>query len=132
MTTRLTAVGIWVLRLIPAVIMLQTLWYKFSGAEESVYIFSSLHMEPWGRIGIGLLELLASGLILYPKTTGIGAILAIGIMSGAIYFHLTTLGVVVMNDKGLLFIYALMVLVSSMALLLMFRKDVFHLLPLHF
>jgi uncharacterized membrane protein YphA (DoxX/SURF4 family) len=89
MTINLTSIGLWALRILAAVIMLQTLFFKFSGAEESIYIFSTLGMEPWGRIGTGTLELIASVLILFPKTTWIGALLAIGLMSGAIWFHLT-------------------------------------------
>jgi len=100
MLQNLTTIGIWVLRILAAVIMLQTLYFKFSGSEESIYIFSTLGMEPWGRIGIGVLELIASALILFPRTTGVGAVLGIGLMSGAIFFHLTKLGLVVMNDGG--------------------------------
>lgn len=113
----------WILRLIAAVIMLQTLYFKFSGAEESVYIFTQLDMEPWGRIGIGVMELIASVLILYPRTTAFGAVLGIGLMSGAVFFHLTKLGLVVMNDGGQLFIYALLVLISCM-LLAVLQKNV--------
>jgi uncharacterized membrane protein YphA (DoxX/SURF4 family) len=69
-------IGIWALRIVAALILLQTLFFKFSGAEESVYIFSTLGMEPWGRIGSGVLELIASVLILYPRTTFIGAALS--------------------------------------------------------
>src|ERR1700759_1814885 len=83
----------WVLRVIAAVIMLQTLFFKFSGAAESVYIFSKLGIEPWGRIGTGVGELIASVLILIPATTAFGALLAVGLMSGAIFFHLTKLGI---------------------------------------
>ena len=113
----------WVLRIIAALVMLQTLYFKFTGAAESVYIFSQLRMEPWGRIGTGILELISSALILYPRTTFYGATLAIGLMSGAIMFHLTGLGITVMNDGGQLFIYALVVLVSSVALVVIFRKE---------
>jgi len=123
MSLNLTAISIWFLRLLSAVIMLQTLYFKFSGSEESVYIFSALGMEPWGRIGIGVLELLASALILFPRTTGIGALLGIGLMSGAIFFHLTRLGLVVMNDGGQLFIYALLVFVSCAILTIIYRKE---------
>lgn len=72
MSFNLTTIGLWVLRLIAAVIMLQTLYFKFTGAEESVHIFSQLGIEPWGRIGTGILELAASVLILYPRTTFLG------------------------------------------------------------
>lgn len=114
----------WFLRLIAAVIMLQTLFFKFSAAEESVYIFSALGMEPWGRIATGVMELLASMLILIPSTTVIGAILGLGIMAGALLSHLVILGIEVREDGGQLFIYALLVFFSSLFLLLLNRKKI--------
>jgi len=113
----------WVLRILAAVILLQTLFFKFSGAEESIYIFSTLGMEPWGRIGTGVVELVASILILLPRTTAFGAVLAVGTMSGAIFFHLTRLGIEVRGDHGQLFIYALLVFISSGILAWTFRKQ---------
>ncbi|MEI6264960.1 MAG: DoxX family protein [Sphingobacteriia bacterium] len=113
----------WALRLIAAVIMLQTLYFKFTGAEESVYIFSTLGIEPYGRIGSGIAELIASILILIPSTTAIGALLAVGVMSGAIMSHLTKLGIVVQNDGGQLFIYALLVFISSAILVILYRDQ---------
>lgn len=113
----------WVLRLIAAIIMLQTLYFKFTGAEESVYIFSTLGIEPYGRIGSGIGELIASILILIPSTTAIGALLAVGVMSGAIMAHLTKLGIVVQNDGGQLFIYALLVFISSTILVLLYKDQ---------
>jgi len=118
-----SSIAPWVLRIIAALIMLQTLYFKFTGADESVYIFSELGMEPWGRIGTGILELIASILILYPRTTFFGSVLAIGLMSGAIVAHLTKLGITVKNDGGQLFIYALLVLVSSLILAFIYRND---------
>ena len=123
MTINLKTIGTWVLKLIAAYIMLQTLFYKFSASEESVYIFSQLGMEPWGRIGIGILELIASILMLYPRTTFFGSLLAIGLMLGAIGAHFTKLGIVVKNDGGQLFIYALIVLISSIILAFICRND---------
>src|SRR5436190_682316 len=119
----ISGIAPWVLRIIAALIMLQTLYFKFTGAEESVYIFSQLGMEPWGRIGTGILELIASILILYPKTTFLGSVLAIGLMLGAIGAHFVKLGIVVKNDGGQLFIYALIVLVSSIILAFIYRND---------
>lgn len=110
-------IGIWILKIIAAGIMLQTLYFKFSAAPESVYIFSTLGLEPYGRIGIAILELIASIAILIPATTVLGALLAVGLMSGAIFSHLGKLGIVVMDDGGQLFIYALLVFVSSLILL---------------
>jgi uncharacterized membrane protein YphA (DoxX/SURF4 family) len=118
----------WVLRILAAIIMLQTLYFKFTGAEESVYIFTQTGMEPWGRIGIGVLELIASILILYPRTTGLGALLALGLMSGALFFHITKLGIVVKDDGGQLFIYGLLVWISSIALIWINRQSLIGLL----
>ncbi len=116
--------GIWALKLVAAIIILQTLYFKFTGADESIYIFSQLGMEPWGRIGTGVLELIASLLILYPRSTHFGALLAAGLMGGALFFHFTRLGISVQGDKGQLFIYALLVFVSSAALLVIYRSRI--------
>ncbi|MGK2862707.1 MAG: DoxX family protein [Chitinophagaceae bacterium] len=123
MTLNWEIIGIWVLRILASLILLQTLFFKFSGAEESVYIFSTIGMEPWGRIASGVLELMASVLILYPRTTILGAALGAGLMSGALFFHFTSLGISVRGDGGQLFIYALLVFISCILLLLIFRKD---------
>jgi uncharacterized membrane protein YphA (DoxX/SURF4 family) len=119
----LSSIGIWILRLLAAVILLQTLYFKFSAAPESIYIFSKLGMEPWGRIGTGILELIAGILLLIPATTVFGALLAIGLMAGAIFFHITKLGIIVQDDGGQLFIYALLVFASSIALVIIYRND---------
>jgi uncharacterized membrane protein YphA (DoxX/SURF4 family) len=124
MTLNWTTIGIWALRVIAAFLLLQTLFFKFTGAEESVYIFSTLGMEPWGRIGSGVLELIASILILYPRTTFIGAALGAGLMSGAIFFHLTRLGISVKDDGGLLFAYAILVFISCVILLFIYRGEI--------
>jgi uncharacterized membrane protein YphA (DoxX/SURF4 family) len=123
MNTAFATIGFWILRILAAIILLQTLFFKFTAAPESVYIFSKLGMEPWGRIGIGVLELIASILILIPVTTLFGALLGIGLMAGAIFFHLTKLGISVQNDGGQLFIYALMVLLSSIAIIIVRRNE---------
>jgi len=124
--------GTWVLRILAALILLQTLFFKFSGAEESVYIFSTIGMEPWGRIGSGTFELIASILILYPRTTAIGAVMGAGLMSGAIFFHITKLGIVVKDDGGQLFIYALLVFISCVVLAILFRKDLVYIIKMIF
>lgn len=104
----------WATRLIAAIIMLQTLYFKFSGSPESVYIFTEVGMEPWGRIGVGIMELIASILLIVPATVWIGAVLGAGLMAGAIGMHLTLLGIEVMDDGGYLFFLALLVLVCSL------------------
>jgi hypothetical protein len=96
----------WVAQLAAAVILLQTLFFKFTGAPESVYIFSTLGAEPWGRLGSGVVELVAAGLLLWPRFAAFGALLGLGVMGGAIISHLTKLGIVVQDDGGTLFILA--------------------------
>ncbi|MBX7172092.1 MAG: hypothetical protein K1X72_14100 [Pyrinomonadaceae bacterium] len=117
----------WICRIVVAIILLQTLFFKFTGAEESKYIFSTLmgaENEWIGRIGSGLVELIAAILILYPATNWLGALIALGTISGAIFSHLTKLGIVVKDDGGLLFTLAIVVFVCSAILLVIHRKAV--------
>ena len=114
----------WVLRITAAVILLQTLFFKFTAAPESIYIFTKVGAEPWGRIGSGIVELIAASLILTPRFTWLGSLLAIGVMAGAILSHLTVLGIEVQDDKGLLFALALIVFVCSTANLLLHRSEI--------
>jgi hypothetical protein len=114
----------WVLQLIVAGILLQTLFFKFTGAEESVYIFTALGAEPWGRIGSGVVELVASILLLVPATIPLGAILSIGVISGAILSHLAILGIEIKGDGGLLFWLAVTVFVLSLAILAVRRSQI--------
>jgi uncharacterized membrane protein YphA (DoxX/SURF4 family) len=120
---------LWILRLVAAYILLQTLRFKFGAAEESVYIFTKVGMEPWGRIGSGVVELVASILLLIPRTTAYGAGLAIGTMTGAIFFHLTILGIEVMGDGGQLFYMGVAVWLCAVILLVVYRQQVLKLLP---
>jgi putative oxidoreductase len=116
----------WIFRIIVAVILFQTLFFKFTGAEESKYIFSTLmgENEAIGRIGSGVVELIAVVLLLIPNTAWIGAILALGTITGAIFSHLTKLGIVVKDDGGTLFILACVVFVLSAAILWIHKKEV--------
>ena len=131
MSINFSSIGTWVLRLIAAVIMLQTLYFKFSGAAESVYILTQLGLEPYGRIGIAIMELIASILILWPKTTVYGAVLAMGLMAGALFSHLTKLGIEVQGDGGLLFIYSLLVLISAAILFFIYRHQLYQTLRIN-
>jgi putative oxidoreductase len=106
-----------ILRLVAAFIMLQTLYFKFTGHPESVYIFTQLGIEPWGRIGTGVVELIASVLLLLPGTIVIGGLLATGLMIGAIASHVFVLGFDVRGDGGQLALYAILVLAASLSLL---------------
>src|SRR5438034_11791644 len=114
----------WILQIIVAVILFQTLFFKFTSAEESKYIFSKLGLEPWGRVASGVVELIAVILLLYPRTVALGALLSAGVISGAIFSHLTMLGVVVQNDGGLLFILAVIVLIGSLGILFIRRRQI--------
>ncbi len=114
----------WAARLIAAAIMLQTLYFKFTANPESVEIFSTVGMEPWGRIGVGVLELVASVLLLINATVWIGALLAAGLMVGAIGMHVTLLGIEVRGDGGYLFFLALVVLVCSVFLVILNRTRI--------
>jgi putative oxidoreductase len=109
----------WAARLLAAAIMTQTLFFKFTGAEESVYIFTTIGVEPWGRIGIGIMELIASVLLLIPAAAFLGALLAMSLMMGAIMMHITILGVVVNGDGGYLFLLAVVVALCSAYVLYM-------------
>lgn len=119
---------IWILRITASVILLQTLFFKFSGAEESVYIFSALGVEPYGRIGAGIAELIAAVLILLSRTTWMGAIAGTGIMTGAVLSHLFVLGIEVQNDGGLLFALAVITLLCCLGLLYFSKNKLSNLL----
>ena len=123
MTTTLQIVS-WSCRIIAAIILLQTLFFKFSAAPESVYIFTKVGAEPWGRIGSGVVELIAAILLLTPRFVWLGAILALGVMGGAIVSHLTLLGIEVLGDRGELFTLAVAVFVTSAVALFLHRSQI--------
>jgi putative oxidoreductase len=114
----------WLLRIVAAVVLLQTLFFKFTAAPESVYIFTKVGLEPWGRIGSGVTELIAAILLITTRFTWVGSLLAMGIMAGAIVSHLTLLGIEVQGDKGLLFALAVVVFVSATINLLLHRTKI--------
>jgi len=122
---------IWFLRILAAVILLQTLYFKFTARPESVELFTTLGMEPWGRIGTGIAELIAAILLMIPRTTLLGAIMGVGLMAGAIFFHLTKLGIYFGGD-AILFSYAVITFVSCSCLIVIFRKNIPQLLKLKF
>ena len=114
----------WIFRIAAAAILLQTLYFKFTGAPESVYIFTKVGLEPWGRYASGVVELFAAVLLLFPRTAWAGALLAAGVMAGAIGSHLTKLGIVVQDDGGLLFALGLAVFISALVTLLLHRRQI--------
>lgn len=116
----------WICRIVVVIILFQTLFFKFTGAEESKYIFTTLMgpaFEAYGRIGSGVVELLAVILLLIPSKAWLGAFIALGTISGAILSHLTMLGIVVKDDGGLLFSLAVTVFLLSAIVLLIHRRE---------
>jgi putative oxidoreductase len=127
----MSTILIWVLRLIAAAILLQTLFFKFTAAPESVYIFSKVgsgiglpFLEPWGRIGSGIMELVAAIFLLWPAWSWLGSVMAIGVTGGAIISHLTVLGIEVQGDHGLLFLLAWIVVITSAVNLFLVRSTI--------
>jgi putative oxidoreductase len=122
--TQTKSVVAWICRIVAATLLLQTLFFKFSAAPESVYIFEKVGIEPWGRIGSGIVELVAAILLLWPGLSWLGAGLALGVIGGAIMSHLTVLGIEVQGDRGLLFGLALLVAACSAILLFLQRRSI--------
>lgn len=114
----------WICRIAAAAILLQTLYFKFSGAEESVFIFTKVGLEPWGRYASGIAELFAATMLLLPRTVATGGLLAAGVMVGAIGSHLTKLGIVVKDDGGLLFALAVMVFICAIVATVIHRRQI--------
>jgi uncharacterized membrane protein YphA (DoxX/SURF4 family) len=119
-----TPILIWILRIVAAAIMIQTLYFKFTASEESVYIFSTLGVEPFGRISAGVGELIASILLLIPRTTILGALMGMGVMAGALLSHLTILGIEVKGDGGQLFALAIITFFSCAILVYLQREKI--------
>lgn len=114
----------WALQVLAAYLMIQTLYFKFTGQPESKYIFGELGMEPWGRWGSGIVELIASAMMFFRKWIWVGAVMGLGTMVGAIMAHLTVIGIEVQGDGGQLFGYALTVFTSCAIILLLRRRDI--------
>lgn len=111
-------------RILAALVLGQTLYYKFSAAPESVFIFQSLGVEPYGRIASGVLELLTVILLLVPRTAWMGGLLGAAIMLGAVLSHVFVLGISVMGDRGLLFALAIFTLFACSFVVLLERKRI--------
>jgi putative oxidoreductase len=114
----------WGCQILAAVILAQTLYFKFTGAPESVYIFSTLGMEPWGRLGSGVAELVAVFLLLTPRLAWAGSLLTMGVISGALLAHLTRLGIEVQGDRGLLFVLALVTFACAAVVAFLRRHEI--------
>jgi putative oxidoreductase len=113
----------WLFRIVAAVILLQTLYFKFTGHPESVELFTKLGVEPWGRIGTGIIELVTGILLLIPATAFIGGFLGMGLMAGAIASHLLVIGIESKGDGGQLFMLAIAVLILSLLIQLLHKEQ---------
>jgi putative oxidoreductase len=111
-----------IVRIVPAIILMQTLYFKFTGAPESVEIFTKLHVEPWGRIATGVLELIAGIMLLIPPTATLGATLGLVLMTGAIGSHLLVIGIESAGDGGQLFILAIVVFLCCLAVIYLEKR----------
>lgn len=129
----------WIARIIAAVIMAQTLFFKFSGAPEARHIFSTLGAEPLGRYATGVFELFAAILLLVPRTAAFGGLLTIGLMVGALGSHLfTPLGVEVrvpgqngqpaIGDGGQLFIMGCVTLAAGIVTTVLHKDQILNLI----
>lgn len=125
MSNKTTTLVSWSLRIIAAIILLQTLFFKFSAHPESVALFTKLGVEPWGRIATGVIELITAILLILPATKAFGALSAVGVMLGAIASHLFVVGIESANDGGQLFYLALLVLACSLVVLWLHRSELF-------
>lgn len=112
-------------RLAAAIILVQTLYFKFTASPESVYIFSTVGMEPWGRISVGILELIAGVLLLISATAWLGGTLALGLMAGALLMHVTKLGISIQGDGGYLFFLAIIVSLCSLYVVIKNKNQIF-------
>lgn len=122
MTGKAKAIS-WIAQIVAAVILAQTLIFKFSGAPESVALFEALDAEPWGRLGTGVVEAIAAMLLLRPRYAAIGGVLGAGLMAGAIGSHLTKLGIEWQGDGGLLFGLAVTTFVASLVVVFLRRRS---------
>lgn len=113
-----------ILRLILAIILIQTLRFKFTAHTDSVYIFTKVGLEPYGRIGIGIIELIAGILLIIRKSAWLGAIITLGVIGGAIMMHLTQLGIEINGDGGVLFITAILTFVLAILIVFFYRKEI--------
>jgi len=119
-----TLAASWICQLLAAGILGQTLFFKFTAAPESVYIFTTLGIEPWGRIGSGIAELIAAALLLFPATAALGGLLTMGVLTGALVAHLTRLGIEVQGDGGLLFLLAVVAFAAGAVVVALRRRQI--------
>jgi putative oxidoreductase len=131
LTRRQRAVS-WVCAIIAVAIMVETLFFKFTGAKESVYIFSKMQTEPFCRWGQGIWELLASIYLLMPRLKWVGGLLTTGAMGAAIVSHMTWLGFSILGDRGLLFAMACVTFVCGFTVLMLHRREIPFTMPLSY
>ncbi len=121
----------WTFRVIAAVILLQTLYFKFTAHPQSVKLFTAIGdyigwsaANPYMRIGTGVMELITGILLLIPSRAFLGAFLGLGVISGALATHLfiPTVGINFDGDAGL-FTLAVVVFVACLIVLLIEKEQ---------
>ncbi|MBS4073093.1 MAG: DoxX family protein [Algoriphagus sp.] len=122
----------WILRITAAVILTQSLSYKFGAHPDSIELFSQLGVEPTGRIALGIIELLVSLLLIIPRTQVLGSIGGMGIMTGAIFIHIFIIGIVFREDGGGLFALALGCFLACALNFLFYSKQLSSLIKLKY
>ena len=123
-TSRTAGFISWLFQILSAIILLQTLYFKFTGAPETIHIFESVGMEPWGRYASGVIELISGILLLIPGLSWLGALLGLTVISVALFFHITVLGIEVMGDGGALFYLAATVFISCLSIIWIRRGEI--------
>lgn len=123
--SKAVTITLWIFQVIGGLILLQASVFKFIGAPETVHIFTTMGVEPWGRFLTGILEVAAGVMLLVPRTAALGAALALGVISGAILSHLTVLGIAIeaIGDSGEMFGMAIAVFVASLVVLVIRRRE---------
>jgi putative oxidoreductase len=124
MLTKAELFTTWVCRVVAAAIMLETLFFKFTSAPESVFIFRKMGLESWWRYGQGIWELIAAILLLSPRFGWAGGILTLSAMGAAIVSHLTILGIQIQGDHGLLFAMAIATFTSGFIVTYIHRNQI--------
>lgn len=119
----------WGLRIVAAAILLQTLPFKFTAHPSSVALFTELGVEPFGRIGLGVVELITAILLLVPGTVRYGIVLGIGLMVGALASHFFVIGINFMDDGGALFMLAVATMACLLILAYRHRSEVLGIVP---
>jgi putative oxidoreductase len=91
-TGKIMHVGLWILQIGAAGMFLMVGFFKLSGDPRMVGLFDAIGLGQWFRYVTGSLEVLGALLLLIPRLSGLGALLLMGVMLGAVPTHLFVVG----------------------------------------